>query len=376
MLDDEADCALLHGAAERLARADVPPPVVAAIQAGRIVALRKPNGRVRALVVGDVFRRLVGRTLAQEYASELQAACMPFQYGLSTRAGTEALVRLLRVATEMDPRATVLSIDAVGAFDHVSRRAMLAGLQQRPSLQPLLPYVRQFYASDSTYVWQDAQGNSHEVRQSEGGEQGDPLMPALYAIEANTQLHEGEAVFAYTLTTFMLSRPLSESASCKTLANESSTSMRTSNSIAARPASGMQRVRNQQTFLTCAATAKSPCGLETGLSPAIAKVSSSSARRLVRTSTLLPSSLPRGKRSNVFSPASLMALMCQICRLLGCCCISAPLLGLITSCAMCRPHSQPVSLRPTMPPLRPAWALSCIAVIQCQPPLYRLRSSP
>ena len=82
-------------------------------------------------------------------------------------------------------------------------------------------------------------------------------MPALYAIEANTQLHEGEAVFAYTLTTFMLSRPLSESASCKTLANEPSTSMRTSNSIAARPASGMQRVRNQQTFLTCAATAKS-----------------------------------------------------------------------------------------------------------------------
>ena len=63
---------------------------------------------------------------------------------------------------------------AVGAFDHVSRRAMLAGLQQCRSLQPLLPYVRQFYASDSTYVWQDAQGNSHEVQQSEGGEQGDP----------------------------------------------------------------------------------------------------------------------------------------------------------------------------------------------------------
>ena len=98
---------------------------------------------MRALVVGDVLRRLVGRTLAQEYASELQAACMPFQYSLSTRAGTEGLVRLLlRVATEIDPRATVLSIDAIGAFDHVSRHAMFAGLGQRPGLQPLLPYVR------------------------------------------------------------------------------------------------------------------------------------------------------------------------------------------------------------------------------------------
>ena len=141
LLDEEADCTLLHGAAQQLARADVPAPVLPAIRAGRIVALRKPNGRVRALVVGDVLRRLVGRTLAQQYASELQAACMPFQYGLSTRAGTEALVRLLRVATEMDPRATVLSIDAVGEFDHVSRHAMLAGLMHRPSLQPLLPFA-------------------------------------------------------------------------------------------------------------------------------------------------------------------------------------------------------------------------------------------
>ena len=52
---------------------------------------------------------------------------------------------------------------------------------ERPGLQPLLPYVRQFYASNSMYVWQDASGQSHEVRQSEGGEQA----------------REGEAVFAY-----------------------------------------------------------------------------------------------------------------------------------------------------------------------------------
>ena len=31
------------------------------------------------------------------------------------------------------------------------------------------------------YVWQDASGQSHELRQSEGGELDDQLMPALYA---------------------------------------------------------------------------------------------------------------------------------------------------------------------------------------------------
>ena len=85
------------------------------------VALRKSTGRVRALVIGDTFRRLVGRTLARLYAPALQRATLPFQFGLSTRAGTEAVHRCLQVATELDPQATILSLDAVGAFDHVSR---------------------------------------------------------------------------------------------------------------------------------------------------------------------------------------------------------------------------------------------------------------
>ena len=38
----------------------------------------------------------------------------------------EAVIRLLRAATEADARATVLSVDAVGAFDHVAHRSMLA----------------------------------------------------------------------------------------------------------------------------------------------------------------------------------------------------------------------------------------------------------
>ena len=145
LLDDEEDARLLYGAASRLANATVPPVVLEGLRVGRLVALRKPNGRVRALVVGDVLRRLVGRVLAQHFAPHLQAACMPYQYGLSTRVGTEAVSRLLRAATEASPRATVLSVDAVGAFDHVSRGSMLDALHGHPELQPLLPFARQFY---------------------------------------------------------------------------------------------------------------------------------------------------------------------------------------------------------------------------------------
>ena len=64
---------------------------------------------LRALVVGNVFRRLVARELAQHIAAAFQEACLPYQFGLSTRAGTEGLYKLLHTATTIDPRATVLS---------------------------------------------------------------------------------------------------------------------------------------------------------------------------------------------------------------------------------------------------------------------------
>ena len=155
---------MLHGAALRLARAELPPAVLEGLRVGRLVALRKPHGRVRALVVGDAFRRLVGRVLARHFAPQFQEACMPHQYGLSTRTGTEAVSRLLRAATEACPRATILSVDAVGAFDHVSRGAMLGALLARRELHPLLPFARHFYSFPSVYTWCDDDGCPHEVR--------------------------------------------------------------------------------------------------------------------------------------------------------------------------------------------------------------------
>jgi hypothetical protein len=195
-LDDESCFASLCEAAQELAQGTAPPEAVAALRLGRLVALKKPNGKVRGIVSGDVFRRLVARTLAQQLATDFESACAPFQYALSTRAGAECVAHALRAATELDPSATVLSIDGIGAFDHVSRQAMLSELAKLP--------VRLFYGSSSEYLWYDGEGVAHTVNQAEGGEQGDPLMPALFSLgqhpalkAVQEQLLPGEAVFAF-----------------------------------------------------------------------------------------------------------------------------------------------------------------------------------
>ena len=54
--------------------------------------------------------------------------------------------------------------------------------EKMPDGETMLPFVLQFYGHPSTHLWEDEEGVVHEIPQGEGGEQGDPLMPALFAL--------------------------------------------------------------------------------------------------------------------------------------------------------------------------------------------------
>ena len=68
----------------------------------------------------------------------------------------------------------------------------------------LLPLVRALYGTEPQFLWRDDEGQEHIITQGEGGEQGDPLMPALYALaqhaalaEASGRLHPDDWLFAF-----------------------------------------------------------------------------------------------------------------------------------------------------------------------------------
>ena len=77
--------------AEQFARASVPEEIVDAFRMGRMTALQKPSCGVRGTVVGDTFRRLVARTVAQQLRTAEEEATAPFQCALSTRSGGECV---------------------------------------------------------------------------------------------------------------------------------------------------------------------------------------------------------------------------------------------------------------------------------------------
>ena len=100
---------------------------------------------------------------------------------------------LPRSVAELDAQGVVLSLDGIGAYDHVSRAAIFDALLRRPELAPLVPFVRLWYGAQSTYLWYDHEGVQHDIVQGEGVEQGDALAPALFALGIDRALKEAAA---------------------------------------------------------------------------------------------------------------------------------------------------------------------------------------
>ena len=194
ILESEVDSGMLVQVASRLAVGDIPEEVVDGIRFGRLTALAKPDGG-EGIVVGDIVLRLVARTMAKQVAKKAEKATSPFQHALSTRAGCECVAHIVQAVTDQDVNATVVTIDGVGACDLISRNAMLETLEdgRRRSDPPVCAVV----LWDPIHVSVDEMGNTQEIPQGEGGEQGDPLMLMLFSLGEHPAL---EAVTAFGQT--------------------------------------------------------------------------------------------------------------------------------------------------------------------------------
>ena len=189
-LEDDTTLDALYEVAQRVERAEIPTIVRDAMVFSSLTAILKPNFRVRGISAGDTFRRLVAKTLARQYHDALITTIWSFNFGLHDRSGTDTAIHLIQYLTDADPDKIVLSIDGVGAFDHVCRARMFEQLMAHGSLHELVPFVRQWYAVPSKFKWQDNRGVIHTITQGDGGEQGDALMPALFCLALDPALRQ------------------------------------------------------------------------------------------------------------------------------------------------------------------------------------------
>ena len=101
-----------------------------AFREGRMTALAKSDDDVHDIADGDVFRRLMTRTITQEIDETVQSVTAPFQYASKLRADSECVSHILHILVESDVHVTLYSIDDIGAFDLILRNAMLQKLKE------------------------------------------------------------------------------------------------------------------------------------------------------------------------------------------------------------------------------------------------------
>ena len=188
MLENSADSVALSQLASFLSKGKVPNEILGVMGQGRITALEKADGGIRGIVVGEIFRRVAARTIAQQFS----AKAAPHQYALKTKAGCETVAHILKVLTELDENATVVSVDGIGAFDLISRNSMMRGLRHMVDGEKILPFVRVFHGKPSSHWWEDDVGDVH-------------AHAALASVKR--ELVEGEQLFAFLDNLYIVCKP-------------------------------------------------------------------------------------------------------------------------------------------------------------------------
>ena len=145
-----------------------------------LYALKKPEGGVRPIAIGETLRRLVGKCCARdEYTKSIcQSLLEPCQMGVSTRCGAEAIVRAVNAivdATRDDTDVALLKVDLRNAFNRVSREVVLKEVDKHAP--GLAAWARWCY-SEHSHLW----AGSTVIDSAQGVQQGDALGPFLFSL--------------------------------------------------------------------------------------------------------------------------------------------------------------------------------------------------
>ena len=191
-LDDPEVFQLLFRAAEDYAAATMPETARKAFMSATMTALQKPDGGVRGIATGTSFRRLVAKTLARQFGKAVEATCAPFQFALSTRAGTDCVGHAIRAVTEANHHASVLSIDGRWCLrSRVPRRndGEAAPSSQSARVAAFRPcHVRQPHKLRvGRRGWSSAPHRPSRRRRT-----GDPLMPLLFSSAIHDPLQQAQ----------------------------------------------------------------------------------------------------------------------------------------------------------------------------------------
>ena len=120
--------------ARKIATETVDPATLEAYNICRLIPLDKKPGspelQIRPIGVGEVVRRIVGKTIVWSLSTEIEEAAGPLQVSSGLKGGAEAAIQNLKTKIEEEASDAIILVDAENnAFNRLNRLAALHNMQ-------------------------------------------------------------------------------------------------------------------------------------------------------------------------------------------------------------------------------------------------------
>ena len=162
--------------ARKLCTELVDPDPLAAYISCRLIPLDKNPG-VRPIGIGEVLRRVIGKSVTTLLKPEILAATAPLQASAGLEGGVEAAIHALRTMYEDEDTHGILLIDADNAFNRLNRKVALHNTSVVcPELYKYL--VNTYRKAARLYI---PNSNGLYILSQEGTTQGDNCASAFYS---------------------------------------------------------------------------------------------------------------------------------------------------------------------------------------------------
>ena len=145
----------------------------------RLIPLDKDPG-ILPIGVGEVLRRIIGKTISRVAKSQIREAAGPLQTCASHGSGAEAAIHAMRIIFQQEGTDGVLLIDASNAFNCMNRSVALYNVQITCPI--IATYLINTYRQPAVLFI----SGGKRLESTEGTTQGDPLAMAWYSLTTVT----------------------------------------------------------------------------------------------------------------------------------------------------------------------------------------------
>ena len=165
-----------------LATENLDPAILETYNAHHLIPLDKCPG-VQPIGVGEILRRIIGKTLSWTLKDDIQEAVGPLQTCSGLKSGSEAAIHAMKTIFDDEESDGVILVDASNAFNSMNRMVALHNVRVIcPSFSTVL--INMYRAPARLFI-----SGGGEILSMEGTTQGDNLAMSFYAVGTSVLIY-------------------------------------------------------------------------------------------------------------------------------------------------------------------------------------------